>query len=72
MNILWFLLGVVTTFIVEFAIALIIAIKDMEDRKKYFEETMEMLNEIQVKTAEEEMKPKKATTKKTTKTKKGE
>ena len=72
MNILWFLLGVVTTFVVEFVIAIIIAIKDMKDRQKQLQETMKILNELQVKIDEEEMKPKKTTTKKTTKAKKGE
>lgn len=72
MNILSFLLGVVATFVVEFVIAVIIAIKDMKDRQKRLQETMKILNELQVKVAEEEMKPKKTTAKKTTKTKKGE
>lgn len=77
MNIVSFLLGVVATIVVEFVLAVVVAIKDIKNRRKHFEETMEMLNKIQVKVATEELKPKKTTTKKTTakkttKTKKGE
>ena len=63
MNMLWFLLGIIACFGFELIFAVILAFKEMHNRKKHFEEMKKALDNIKIEITEE--KPKKTSTKKT-------
>lgn len=63
MNILWFLLGIIACFGFELIFAVIIAFKEIKDRKRHIEELRKAIDNMQIKIVEE--KPKKTNTKKT-------
>ena len=63
MNILWFLLGIIACFGFELIFAVILAFKEIKDRKRHIEELRKAIDNMQIEIVEE--KPKKTSTNKT-------